>query len=424
MNELEKTSETAETSERCVANAPGGPTHVLVSDREAEHVPGCNLAIRRQVLERIGGFDPQFRAAGDDVDLCWRLREAGHTVGFVPGAQVWHRRRSTVRRYLRQQAGYGVAEALLERKWPQKYSPAGHVAWSGRLYGNGAAQHRGGWRWRVYYGGWGTGFFQSIYGPRRSLLESLPLMPEWYLVIGVLAVLSAGAIAWGPLLAVTPLLALALGALLVDAGLGAARATQVGPRRGRWRLRALTAALYLLQPPARLYGRIRGGLTPFRRRGPRGLASPVPRTLTSWSEEWVAAEERVRRLDAALREAGAIVVSGGDWDRWDLEVRGGLLGRARLRMAVEEHGAGKQLVRVRTWPRPSRAGLATPTMVALLAAIAVAIEPSAAAAATFGGLALLVAARAGYESARAAAAAGDVVQSAARESRRGQRQAA
>src|SRR5919204_1048010 len=110
------------------------------------------------------------------------------------------RRRSTVRGYLRQQSGYGAAEALLERKWPEKYTPAGHVAWRGRLYGNGAAQHRGGWRWRVYYGGWGTAFYQSLYGPRSGLLESLPLMPEWYLAILVLALVSAAGAIWRPLL--------------------------------------------------------------------------------------------------------------------------------------------------------------------------------------------------------------------------------
>jgi O-antigen biosynthesis protein len=395
--------------ERCVAHAPGGPTHVLVSDREAEHVPGCNLAVRREVLERIGGFDPQFRAAGDDVDVCWRLREAGHTVGFAPGAQVWHRRRSTVRGYLRQQAGYGAAEALLERKWPEKYSPAGHVTWNGRLYGNGAAQHRGGWRWRVYYGGWGTGFFQSIYGPRRSLLESLPLMPEWYLVIAVLALISVGAIAWAPLLAATLLLAVALGALLVDAALGAARATEGGPRRRRWRLRALTGALYLLQPLARLYGRLRGGLTPLRHRGPRALASPLPRTATLWSEEWVAVEDRVRALATALRDAGSVVTSGGDWDRWDLEVRGGLLGRARMRIAVEEHGAGRQLVRARTWPWLSRLGALLPLALGLLGAVALAIDPSPTAAAVFGILAALVGSRAAYECAGAAAAVRRVI---------------
>ena len=57
----------------CVANAPGGPVHVLLSDTEAEHIPGCNMAFRKTALQAIGGFDPQFRTAGDDVDVCWRL---------------------------------------------------------------------------------------------------------------------------------------------------------------------------------------------------------------------------------------------------------------------------------------------------------------------------------------------------------------
>jgi len=60
----------------------------------------------------------------------------------------------------------------------------------------------------------------------------------------------------------------------------------------------------------------------------------------------------------SLREAGAITISGGDYDRWDFEVRGGLLGSSRARVAVEEHGAGRQLVRMRWWPRASRLGLA------------------------------------------------------------------
>ncbi len=121
----------------CVANAPGGPIHVLISDGEAEHIPGCNMAFRKSLLEDVGGFDPQFRAAGDDVDLCWRLQERGWTLGFSPGALVWHHRRSSVLAYWRQQKGYGKAEALLERKWPEKYNRMGHLTWKGRLYGSG-----------------------------------------------------------------------------------------------------------------------------------------------------------------------------------------------------------------------------------------------------------------------------------------------
>ena len=115
----------------CVENAPGGPVHVLLSDDEAEHIPGCNMAFRRKALEAIGGFDPRFRVAGDDVDVCWRIQAAGMTLGYSPVALVWHHPRSTIRAYWRQQVGYGRAEALLEEKWPDKYNTAGHVTWGG-----------------------------------------------------------------------------------------------------------------------------------------------------------------------------------------------------------------------------------------------------------------------------------------------------
>src|SRR5215471_10982621 len=86
--------------ERAVAAAPGGPVHVLVTDNRAEHVPGCNMAIRRTALEEIGGFHRPFVAAGDDVDVCWRLLDRGHQIAFAPAAQVRHHARSTLRAYL------------------------------------------------------------------------------------------------------------------------------------------------------------------------------------------------------------------------------------------------------------------------------------------------------------------------------------
>ncbi|MFZ4768175.1 MAG: glycosyltransferase, partial [Roseimicrobium sp.] len=58
-------------TEACVALAPGAPSHVLLDDFEAEHLPGCNLVIRRSALEEVGGFGAEFLAAGDDVDVCW-----------------------------------------------------------------------------------------------------------------------------------------------------------------------------------------------------------------------------------------------------------------------------------------------------------------------------------------------------------------
>jgi len=67
----------------------------------------------------------------------------------------------------------------------------------------------------------------------------------------------------------------------------------------------------------------------------------------------------VRRaaLEQALRDGGQVVRGGGPYDRYDLEVRAGALGRARVRLAVEEHGQGRQLVRARVWPHVSLLGL-------------------------------------------------------------------
>ena len=46
---------------RVRSNAPGGPVHVLISEREAEHIPGCNMAFRREALLAVGGLRPSVR---------------------------------------------------------------------------------------------------------------------------------------------------------------------------------------------------------------------------------------------------------------------------------------------------------------------------------------------------------------------------
>jgi O-antigen biosynthesis protein len=342
----------------CIANAPGGPVQVLISDHEAEHLPGCNMAFRKSDLAAIGGFDPQFRVAGDDVDVCWRLRQSGRKLGFCPAAMVWHHRRGSVRAYWKQQRGYGQAEALLEAKWPEKYNGAGHVSWAGRVYGNGHLHTR--WRSRIYQGVWGSAPFQSIYQPAHSTLSALPVMPEWYLLIPGLAALSAFGKLWEPLLFVLWLLGVAI-ALPVLQSCWSAAQTRLAGRDRSWlaqmSLRHLVTLLYLLQPAARLYGRLGCGLTLWRRRGPSLRAFPWQRNFRIWSQHWRAPSERLQSINSNLRAQGACVLAGGDFDRWDLEVRRSMLGAARLRMAVEEHGMGRQLVRFRVWPKFSALAL-------------------------------------------------------------------
>src|SRR5438309_8436401 len=336
----------------CIARAPGGPVDVLLSQCEAEHIPGCNMAFRNACLEAIGGFDPQIRTAGDDVDVCWRLQERGWTLGFSPAAMVWHHRRNSLRTYWKQQIGYGRAEAMLERKWPEKYNGPGHVRWAGRIYGSGLTRALRWRRARVYHGIWGLAPYQSLYEPAPSLLGSLLQMPEWHLAFALLMGLSALSFFWSPLTLLLPLLIGAALLPLAQACLSAAHASfpDAPPSRAALlKRRLLTGALHLVQPLARLRGRLKEGLTPWRCRGASQLAPLWSVTSSMWSEHWQPPVQRLNSIATALRLEGGCVLRGGELDRWDLEVRCGFLGAARLLMGVEDHGGG-QFVRLRLWP--------------------------------------------------------------------------
>ncbi|MFH1055313.1 MAG: glycosyltransferase [Candidatus Altiarchaeota archaeon] len=62
-----------------------------------------NLAYRRKVLEEVGGYDTQFRT-GYDVDIGYRVNEAGYKIEFNPKARVWHYHRAGLKSYWRQQS--------------------------------------------------------------------------------------------------------------------------------------------------------------------------------------------------------------------------------------------------------------------------------------------------------------------------------
>jgi O-antigen biosynthesis protein len=134
-------------------------------------------------------------------------------------------------------------------------------------------------------------------------------------------------------------------------------------------MRIIVALLHLIHPLARLTGRLRSGLTLWRHKT-AGFAMPWPRKLAAWTEQWRDPNERLRSFEADLRKPGVYVRRGGDYDRWDLEVRAGLLGFARLLMAVEDHGAGNQFVRLRVWPKFPLLGLLPIVLFASLSAAA------------------------------------------------------
>ena len=338
----------------CVAHSPGGPNHVLLDDVVAEHIPGCNMAFRKSALEACGGCDPTFRIAGDDVDLCWRLQDAGGVIRFNPAAVVWHHRRDSISGYLRQQKNYGRAEAMLQNKWPQRYNLLGHAHWAGRIYGDGLTLPLIFRRNRIYHGRWGTALFQTLYTRPAGVLHSMPLMPEWYLLVLVGLVVALAGLVWNPLLIFTPVLAIAFGLPMIQAIISAKNADmrEVRSWSQRMKLRTIVAALHIAQPIVRLKGRILQGLTPWRRpKIKKRFVWPMWRKVrTIWTEKWIDPNTMLTRHEYLLRDSGTWLRDGGDFDNWDQELRGGLCGGVRVLMAVEEHGQGRQFYRFKAWP--------------------------------------------------------------------------
>jgi glycosyltransferase involved in cell wall biosynthesis len=339
----------------CVANAPGGPVHVMVTDQLAEHVPGCNMTFRKSALKKIGGFDPIYRSAGDDVDACWRIQEDGGTIGFHPAALVWHLRRNSYKAYWRQQKGYGKAEALLEAKWPEKYNSFGHITWAGRIYGNGFTLPLKTRKDRIFHGSWGSALFQSVYEREGSFINSIPLMPEWYLISAGFGLFGLLGFIWQPLFILIPLFIISVIVVVAQAVVSARKNSTLQPEQKKdWRYKFTIVLLHLIQPVARLYGRIMNGLTPWRKRGVgirrEFIFSFKPRVFMHWSEKWRSAEEWLTLIEKNILELKNRVKRGDEFSEWDLEVRNGLFGECRSVLTIEEHGMGRQYIKLKCSP--------------------------------------------------------------------------
>jgi len=336
-------------SAHVVARSPGGPVHVLLSDDRAEHVPGCNMAFWREVLDEVGGFDPVYTAAGDDVDLCWKALDRGWDIAFHPAAVVWHHRRPGLVPYLRQQRGYGRSEALVEARHPDRFTTTGTARWRGRIYNSVGPSAT---RQRIYRGVYGAAAFQSVYrvgGHRIDLLHQVGVP------VAALALLTAPlGLVWG--WAALP----ALAALALVGGLAVHDAATVDTarsvHRGRLRFRMSVAIHHLLQPLARTWGRIRSRrVTHAEPPSRRVLPTPVGRVRGVT----VVPEDRPRAefadvLVGEVRRAGFRVLPSSGWDDHDGRVLASTLVTGDLQ--TSSHPEGFIQVRVRRRLRLGRLG--------------------------------------------------------------------
>lgn len=78
---------------------------------------GCNLGIRREVWEAVGGFDETFPAGAEEIDFAWRAWDLGYRFTYVPEALLHYRIRTDLRGVLRQQYNSGRGTATLYDKF-------------------------------------------------------------------------------------------------------------------------------------------------------------------------------------------------------------------------------------------------------------------------------------------------------------------
>ena len=340
-----------------VAVSPGGPTHVLVSDEVAEHIAGCNMAFRRDVLLNLGGFDPVYRAAGDDVDICWRFQNAGYTIGFAPAAVVWHFRRNTVEAYLNQQKGYGKAEALVYSKHPLRFNLFGQAKWLGRIYGDLSASLLLSRRPVIYSGVFGRGLFQTLYEPPSSLAAFLPLTFEWNVAAIILALIGLVAGGWSLLLLV-PLLT--TWTMCITGAMNA----RIDPRFKGLKARALIAVLIYLGPILRGWTRLKWRVKESNA-VQHAAEEPVQQEaridwqsrsffLSYWGEHSEEKELQLQRLMEFLIPRKYFLMMDEGWGDWDLKIARGLWSRAFVLVCTENHGGEKRVQRVRCQMRLSR----------------------------------------------------------------------
>src|SRR5213595_2193507 len=354
----------------CVAAAPGGPSHVLLTDTVAEHIPGCNMAFYRWAFESIGGFDVEYHKAGDDVDFCWRLQQAGCVIAFSPTAIVWHHRRFTLRAFLRQQDGYGEAESLLRFKHLIFFGPTGTAKWRGQIYGT----PRFSWfvnRPVIYHGMFGEGFFQSIYPAPQSDVAAYLSSIEWF----ALTIFLFGLGNFLPALRIVPYLM--LGGTLCVALSYMVRA-QIEPKFDTVRARLLVMLLAFVQPLVRGFSRyftwLRFKRTPanvIRKHEHLPQRERFGGSLSRrdfWSEQGRDRHYLLGAIFQLLEEEGWRYSTDSGWNEWDIQIYGNFWWSIALQTVTEYHGGGKCLTRVRLRNR-----LVTTTIILNLIAVSLLI---------------------------------------------------
>lgn len=107
----------------------GGCEAPVVPYGKVAYVPSAAIICRCSALRELGGFDEELRS-GEDVDLCWRLVDAGSRLRYEPIALVAHDHRVALRDWVARKAFYGGSAAPLSARHPDKTAPMVISGWA------------------------------------------------------------------------------------------------------------------------------------------------------------------------------------------------------------------------------------------------------------------------------------------------------
>ena len=108
---------------------PGGAGRAGAARERVPFVPSAALVVRANVALGADLFDAALRG-GEDVDLVWRLGEAGWDVRYVPSSTVAHEGPATLRAFLARRAFYGTTAAPLARRHGEALAPVHLSGWT------------------------------------------------------------------------------------------------------------------------------------------------------------------------------------------------------------------------------------------------------------------------------------------------------
>jgi len=85
---------------------------------EVDDLPSVNLLVRKDIFEKVGGFNCKYWP-GEDTKLCLAIKKLNKKIIYDPDVFVWHHRRASFLKHLKQAGNYGLHRGFFAKRYPE-----------------------------------------------------------------------------------------------------------------------------------------------------------------------------------------------------------------------------------------------------------------------------------------------------------------